>query len=159
MLRAFFSTSEIIISLMLNYVAALVLDYLIFDSQSYWRDTSTPEAKVFPQGKFLPDEASWPVVHIGGFAIPFGFLVGVGVAVFVAVLYARTRFGFEVKVIGDSPRAATLRGHAHAAEDPRRDGAVGRDRRHRRREPGRRLPPPARPARPRPRRATATPGS
>ncbi len=28
----------------------------------------------------------------------------------VAVLYARTRFGFEVKVIGDSPRAATYAG-------------------------------------------------
>ena len=32
-----------------------VLNYLIFDSASYWRDTSSPEAKVFPQGKTLPD--------------------------------------------------------------------------------------------------------
>jgi general nucleoside transport system permease protein len=109
-LRAFLSTSEIITSLMLNYVAALVLTYLIFDSESYWRDTSTPEAKVFPQGKLLPDEATWPLVHLGGLAIPFGFLVGVAIAFFVAVLYARTRFGFEVKVIGDSPRAATYAG-------------------------------------------------
>ena len=54
LLRAFFSTNEIIVSLMLNYVAALVLDYLIFDSLSYWRDTSTPDARVFPQGKQLP---------------------------------------------------------------------------------------------------------
>ena len=75
-LRAFFSTNEIITSLMLNYVAALLLTYLIFDSESYWRDTSTPEAKVFPQGKFLPDAASWPVLHVGGFAFPFGFLLG-----------------------------------------------------------------------------------
>ena len=57
-LRAFFSTNEIIISLMLNYVAALLLDYLIFDSKSYWRDTSTPDARVFPQGKTLPDSAT-----------------------------------------------------------------------------------------------------
>ena len=109
-LRAFFSTSEIITSLMLNYVAALFLSYLIFDSQSYWRDTSTPEAKVFPQGKFLPDEANWPLAHAGGIAIPFGFIVGVAIVVIVAVLYARTRFGFEVKVIADSPRAATYAG-------------------------------------------------
>ena len=39
-LRAFFSTNEIITSLMLNYVGALVLNYLIFDTLSYWRDTS-----------------------------------------------------------------------------------------------------------------------
>src|SRR5207253_7893341 len=33
-LRAYLSTNEIIVSLMLNYVAALVIDYLIFDSLS-----------------------------------------------------------------------------------------------------------------------------
>jgi simple sugar transport system permease protein len=109
-LRAFFSTSEIITSLMLNYVAALLLTYLIFDSDSFWRDTSTAEAKVFPQGKFLPDEANWPVIHLGGFAIPFGFVLAVALAALVAVLYARTRFGFEVKVIADSPRAAGYAG-------------------------------------------------
>jgi simple sugar transport system permease protein len=109
-LRAFFSTNEIITSLMLNYVAALVIDYLIFDSQSYWRDTSSPSAKVFPQGKILPDAASWPIVHVGSIELPFGFLVAVVLAALIWVLYSRTRFGFEVQVIGDSPRAATYAG-------------------------------------------------
>src|SRR5439155_4257007 len=59
-LRAFFATNEIITSLMLNYVGALVINYLIFDSESYWRDTSSATAKVFPQGKNLPEAASWP---------------------------------------------------------------------------------------------------
>ena len=108
-LRAFLSTNEIIVSLMLNYVAALILDYLIFDSKSYWRDTSTPDALVFPQGKTLPDAATWPLVHIGLY-IPLGFLVAVAIAVLVHVLYTRTRFGFEVRVIGDSPRAARYAG-------------------------------------------------
>ncbi len=109
-LRAYLSTNEIITSLMLNYVAALVIDYLIFDSLSYWRDTSTPSAKVFPQGKVLPDAATWPVLHVGGLEIPFGLLIAVVLAAFVWVLYSRTRFGFEVRVIGDSPRAATYAG-------------------------------------------------
>lgn len=113
-LRAFFSTSEIITSLMLNYVAALILNYLIFDSLSYWRDTSTPEAKVFPQGKLLPDPANWPtwgIVHSGpGLVIPLGFGVAVLVAVGLWALYSRTRFGFEVQVLGDSWRAARYAG-------------------------------------------------
>src|SRR5438552_18882752 len=88
-LRAFFSTNEIITSLMLNYVAALVITYLIFDSESYWRDTSSPTAKVFPQGKPLPDAASWPVTHIGSLVIPFGLLLGVVIAPFVWLLYGR----------------------------------------------------------------------
>jgi general nucleoside transport system permease protein len=109
LLRAFLSTNEIIVSLMLNYVAALVLNYLIFDSKSYWRDTSTPDARVFPQGKTLPDVAAWPVAHVG-LLVPLGFLVALTIAVIVHVLYTRTRFGFEVRVIGDSPRAARYAG-------------------------------------------------
>ncbi len=109
-LRAYLSTNEIITSLMLNYVAALVIDYLIFDSLSYWRDTSTPSAKVFPQGKVLPDAATWPVLHLGGLQLPLGLLIAIVLAAFVWVLYSRTRFGFEVQVIGDSTRAATYAG-------------------------------------------------
>jgi simple sugar transport system permease protein len=113
-LRAFFSTNEIITSLMLNYVAALFLNYLIFDSHSYWRDTSTPEAQVFPQGKLLPDSATWPattITHAGpGLVVPFGFFLAILVAILLWALYSRTRFGFEVQVLGDSQRAARYAG-------------------------------------------------
>jgi len=109
-LRAFMSTNEIITSLMLNYVAALVLDYVIFDSESYWRDTSSATAKVFPQGKNLPAAASWPTSHVGSLVLPFGLMFGVLLATVIWLLYTRTRFGFEVQVIGDSPRAASYAG-------------------------------------------------
>ena len=56
-LRAFFRTSEILTSLLLNYVAALILTYVIFESESYWRDTEGFNATVFPQGKQLPPSA------------------------------------------------------------------------------------------------------
>ena len=109
-LRAFLQTNEIITSLMLNYVAALVINYLIFDSESYWRDTSSATAKVFPQGKNLPAAASWPTVSVGSLVLPLGLLVGAVIAAGVWLLYTRTRFGFEVQVIGDSPRAANYAG-------------------------------------------------
>jgi general nucleoside transport system permease protein len=110
LLRAYFSTNEIITSLMLNYVVGLVLTYLIFDSHSYLRDTSGFEASVFPQGKILPDEATWSSWKVNGLALPLGFLLAVGLAVLVWVLYTRTRFGFEVQVIGDSARAGRYAG-------------------------------------------------
>jgi len=109
-LRAFFSTNEIITSLMLNYVVGLLLEYLIFDSHSYLRDTSGFEANVFPQGKTLPDEATWPSWTIHSLALPLGFLLAIGVAAFAWGLYNRTRFGFEVQVIGDSARAGRYAG-------------------------------------------------
>jgi general nucleoside transport system permease protein len=108
-LRAFARTNEIITSLMLNYVAGYLLTYLIFDSASYWRDTSTLQARAFPQGKPMPTASEWSSFG-SGLVLPLGFLIGLGVAAFLWVLYSRTRFGFEVSVIADSPRAARYAG-------------------------------------------------
>ncbi len=108
-LRAFARTNEIITSLMLNYVAGYLLTYLIFDSASYWRDTSTLQARAFPQGKPMPSASEWPVFG-SSVVLPLGFLIGIGVAAFAWTLYSRTRFGFEVSVIADSPRAARYAG-------------------------------------------------
>jgi ABC-type uncharacterized transport system permease subunit len=112
-LRAFFKTNEIITSLMLNYVAAYLLTYLIFNSESYWRQTEGFNATVFPTGKPLPDSAIWPTttVHVqGGIALPLGAGLALLAAVVLWMLYSRTRFGFEVQVLGDSTRAAQYAG-------------------------------------------------
>ena len=109
-LRAYTRTSEIITSLMLNYVGGLIMSYLIFDSHSYWRDLSTFTARVFPQGKNLSDAASWPSFGIGGIAIPLGFMMGIVAAAVLWFLYSLTRFGFEARVIGDSRAAAHYAG-------------------------------------------------
>ena len=112
-LRALFRTNEIITSLMLNYVAGYVLTYLIFNSESYWRQTKGFNATVFPSGKPLPSSSIWPAVTIhaqGGIALPLGAGLAVLVAVIVWALYSRTRFGFEAQVLGDSPRAARYAG-------------------------------------------------
>ena len=112
-LRAFFKTNEIITSLMLNYVAGLVLTYLIIDSQSYWRDLDTFEGQTFPLGKTIPEQANWPSTTIdiaGGVVVPLGFVIGVALAAFMWIVYWRTRFGFELQVIGDSQPAARYAG-------------------------------------------------
>ena len=57
-LRAFFKTNEILTSLLLNYVAGLLLTYLIFESESYWRQTKGFNATVFPTGKPLPHDSA-----------------------------------------------------------------------------------------------------
>lgn len=109
-LRAFFNTNEIITSLMLNYVASLLLTYLIFDSRSFWRDLSSFSARVFPQGKPLGDAAAWPSFDLGVAVIPFGFLVGLIAAAGLWLLYRSTSFGFQARVLGDSPAAARYAG-------------------------------------------------
>jgi general nucleoside transport system permease protein len=112
-LRAFAKTNEIITSLMLNYVAGLLLTYLIIDSQSYWRDLESFEGQTFPLGKSIPEEAKWPsgmLDALGGVLVPLGFGIAIALAAVMWVVYRRTRFGYELQVIGDSQRAARFAG-------------------------------------------------
>lgn len=110
LLRAYLRTNEILTSLMLNYVAGFLMYYLIYDSDSYWRDLTTPTAKVFPTGKTLVASASWPGISIGSFVLPMGFLLGAALAVGLLFLIRSTRYGFEMRVMGDSPGAAEYAG-------------------------------------------------
>jgi simple sugar transport system permease protein len=109
-LKAFTGTSELITSLMLNYLAGLLLYYLIYDSSSYWRDLSTPAGKVFPQSKQLDPSAFWPTVLGRWLAVPSGFLIGVALAVALHVTIRHTRFGFQLRVISDSPSTGRYAG-------------------------------------------------
>jgi ABC-type uncharacterized transport system permease subunit len=108
-LRIRFHTTELIATLMLNYVAALLLLYLIFSSNSYVRDIS-PEALVYPQGKEIGESSFWPPLTMGGIVVPLGYLLGL---VFTAIFYVVMRFtrlGFFIRVIGASPTTGRYAG-------------------------------------------------
>jgi simple sugar transport system permease protein len=101
-LRAFFGASEIITSLMLNYVAILFSDYLIHGP---WRD---PQAFGFPGTPSFPDAAWLP--NWGTTRVHLGLLIGLVVAVLLWFLLRRTRWGYEISVMGENPRAALYAG-------------------------------------------------
>lgn len=101
--KAYLGTDEIITTLMLNFVALAFMNYLIFGSYSFWRDPSRP----VPQGNVIPDSAAMPV--ISG-RLHIGFLVAVGLAVLLWWVLRSTTFGFRLRTIGDSPRAARYAG-------------------------------------------------
>jgi ABC-type uncharacterized transport system permease subunit len=103
--RAYLGASEIITSLLLTFVALFLMRYLIFGSASYWRD---PLSTNFPQGKQLPDVAFLPVY--GNTRVHLGLLIAVLAAVLLWVLVSRTSFGFDMRVLGDSPPAARYAG-------------------------------------------------
>lgn len=109
-LRAYCHTSEILTSLMLNYLGFLLAYYLIFDSYSFWRDVSTPSAQLFPQGKQIDLAHWWPTLKVGSTLVPLGFILAVAVAVVLFVVLRSTRFGFRLRVISDSPKAGHYAG-------------------------------------------------
>ncbi|MGW3653291.1 ABC transporter permease [Streptomyces sp. NPDC000878] len=109
-LRACLNANEILTSLMLNYVSGLLAYYLIFDSRSYWRDVTSTSASVFPQGKTIDTAGWWPQVTLGGTVLPLGLLVGLGAAIALFGTLRWTRFGFQLRVISDSPEAGRYAG-------------------------------------------------
>jgi simple sugar transport system permease protein len=102
LLRNRLRTSEIIVTLMLNYIAVLFLDYLVFGP---WKD---PVSFGFPMS---PEFATGAVIGtIGATRINWGIglCVAAGVAAWIFLRF--TRLGFELKAGGENPRAARYAG-------------------------------------------------
>jgi ABC-type uncharacterized transport system permease subunit len=90
--RAFLNADEIITTLMLNFVALSLMNYLIFGSMSFWRD---------------PESARLPI--LSG-RLHAGVIVAVVAAALLWWVLRRTSWGFQVRTIGDSPDAARYAG-------------------------------------------------
>ena len=102
-LRTRFNANEILTSLMLVYVAALLLSWLVHGP---WRD---PEGYNFPQSKLFTENALLPNL-LAETRLNVGFLIAV-VIVGVAWLFVRRHIvGFEMRVAGLAPAAANYAG-------------------------------------------------
>lgn len=101
--KALFGTDEIITTLMLNFIALGLMNYLIFGSRSFWRNPTHP----VPQGKELPQSAQLPVLSERMHA---GCLIALVAAVVLWLAMRGTSWGFRLRAIGDSPRAAGYAG-------------------------------------------------
>src|SRR3984893_17965753 len=101
--RVRFGASEILTSLMLVYVADLLLDYLV---RGPWRD---PNGFNFPTTAEFDPVATVPIL-IEGSRLHLGALIALAVVAVASVILARTIMGFEIKVVGAAPRAARFAG-------------------------------------------------
>ncbi len=103
LLRTRFNASEILSSLMLTYVATLLLGYLVTGP---WRD---PAGFNFPQSPELGDAAQLPRL-IEGMRLHIGWPLALAVVAAAWLLIARGFVGFQIKVIGLSAPAAAYAG-------------------------------------------------
>jgi simple sugar transport system permease protein len=98
-----FGANEILTSLMLVYVADLIMDYLV---RGPWRD---PKGMNFPTTATFDPVANVPSL-IEGSRLHAGALVALIVVALAAVMLGRTIKGFEIRVVGAAPRAARFAG-------------------------------------------------
>ena len=102
-LRVRFNTNEILVSLMLNYVAVLLLSYLVHDP---WRD---PSGFNFPESRLFPDAGILPII-LEGTRLHAGFLLAL-IAVVLGWVFVRKSFvGYQMQVAGLAGHAALYAG-------------------------------------------------
>jgi simple sugar transport system permease protein len=110
LLRARLNINEIITTLMLNYVAYKWVEFFVVVGPWSIGDFEST-------GRF-PASATWPrlteyadrVPVAAGLTAHPGILIGAGAAVLLAWVLVRSRWGYEIRVIGDNPQAARYAG-------------------------------------------------
>ena len=102
-LKTRFRVDEVLTSLMLVYVASDLVKYLVYGP---WRG---PEQRGFPYSS--PFSLSAQLPHIGITRIHYPTLIIALIAVvFVYVLLQYTKFGYEIRVVGENPPAGRYAG-------------------------------------------------
>jgi simple sugar transport system permease protein len=97
-----FNANETLTTLMLVYVANLAVDYL---ARTPWRD---PNGHNFPNSAPFTDGQMLPVIFGDSVRLNFVFMI---IIVLVAwFMTERTLTGFQIRVFGQSPRAAAFGG-------------------------------------------------
>ena len=108
-LKARLAVNEIITTLMLNYIALAWIQFWVFGP---WSDAGFQQTEPFPKEAWLPRLTDFAdlVPAFGGLTIHLGFLFALLVTTIVWWVVSRTRWGYELRLIGDNPRAARYAG-------------------------------------------------
>ena len=103
--KAKWNVNEIISTLMLNYIAIRILEYFVYGP---WRD---PTSLGFPITTRFPPAARLP--QFFGIRVHAGALLAVILAFVIWYILNKMRWGYEIRVIGENPRAARYSGMSY----------------------------------------------
>jgi simple sugar transport system permease protein len=108
-LKARFKVNEIISTLMLNYIAIAWNDFFIY---AVWSEGGFQMSPTFPRSAWLPrlTDFAASVRAFSGLTTHLGLLFALIAAVLIWWLLQRSRWGYEIRLIGDNPRAAEYAG-------------------------------------------------
>jgi simple sugar transport system permease protein len=108
-LKAKLNVNEIISTLMLNYIAVAWVNFWIF---GVWSEGGFQMSPKFPLNAWLPRLAEYAkqVTAFRGLTTHAGLLLGIVAAIILWLIVYRSRWGYEIRLIGDNPQAAKYAG-------------------------------------------------
>lgn len=102
-LKAYWDVNEVISTLLLNYIALNILKYFMYGP---WRD---PTGHGFPLSKVFALNAQLPRI-IPNSRTNLGLVFGIITAFLIWFIMKKTKFGYEISIIGGNPIAARYAG-------------------------------------------------
>lgn len=108
-LKARFNVNEVISTLMMNYIAVAWNNFFIF---AVWTEGGFQMSKMFPKNAWLPRLAdlSKEIPFFRGMTTHLGLVFAIVAAFIVWFILYRSKWGYEIRLIGDNPRAAEYAG-------------------------------------------------
>ncbi len=107
LLKAKTGAHEVIVTIMLNYIAYRLVDYLLKSTLFQREGRNDPISKTIEESAELPALMAWldPAMKVH-----LGLFVALGAAAFIWWLLFRTNTGFEFRAVGANPSAARYAG-------------------------------------------------
>ena len=102
-LKTRFNANEILTSLMLTYIGLLILSMLIHGPMK------DPDGMNFPESRLFHGAAMLPVI-LEDTRLHAGFLIALAAVATAWIILGRHIIGFQIRVIGMAPRAASFAG-------------------------------------------------
>jgi simple sugar transport system permease protein len=108
-LRARLGANEIITTLMLNYVALAWIQFWVFGP---WSEAGFQQTAAFPKEAWLPRLTDFgkAVPLFSGLTTHLGLVFALIAAGALSIAVSRTRWGYEMRLIGDNARVARYAG-------------------------------------------------
>ena len=108
-LKAKFNVNEIISTLMLNYIAISWVNFWVF---AVWSESGFQMSTKFSENAWLPRLLNYgsTIPLFRGLTTHMGLLFGIIAAIILWFVVFRSRWGYEIRLIGDNPRAAKYAG-------------------------------------------------
>ncbi|WP_061960734.1 ABC transporter permease [Demequina flava] len=103
-LKARTGAHEVIVTIMLNYIALYLVAYLLT------REAFQREGSSNPISPIVDESAQYPLLLGSQFNLHWGFILALGCAWFAWWLMERSTLGFELRAVGANPHAARTAG-------------------------------------------------
>ena len=107
-LKVKFGTNETLMTLMLNYIALYFL-YYIGETKADW-NFYLDNGSLRPRFQSFPQNAAMPSIKIGSFHLNISLIFTVIIFVIIFFYLYKTKHGYEISVVGDSPNTAKYAG-------------------------------------------------